>query len=267
MFVFGNLIGKGHELGGFAHRQLHAVNVLDPIGIIGVDTLLHIINKVLYQIVECRGIGILPINAPYARQITVFAHGPANTGLVALLGKDVEGSLLLARMIEGTGIDVAHQILVDTCGQILLLLLPIGDVGLMVLQQHVRTHGQQRVLSVQTSALITRSSFLHVLQHLSAGSQLLLGGITPRLAKLIRNVEIVVQMFQIGHHLAVTLLPGGLHDFLPIPAVTDMLIVHVGFPILIETLFQIEEVHIAGCYVHHVVVVGRILSRTGPALS
>jgi hypothetical protein len=46
-----------------------------------------------------------------------------------------------------------------------------------------------------------------------------------------------------------------------------MLIVHVGFPILIETLFQIEEVHISGCYVHHVVVVSRILSRTGPALS
>ena len=57
-------------------------------------------------------------------------------------------------MEEGTGIDVAHHVFVGAFGQIAALGLPVADVGLVVLEQHIGAHGQEGILGSQTGTLV-----------------------------------------------------------------------------------------------------------------
>ena len=118
-------------------------------------------------------------------------------------------------MVEGTGIDVAHHVLVGTFGQTAALGLPIADVGLVVIQQHIGTHRQQGVLGSQAGTLVTFGGLPHVLKRGPALSQLLFRGIIPGFTQLVGNIEVVVQMGQIGHHVRIILLARCLHNLIP----------------------------------------------------
>ena len=68
------------------------------------------------------------------------------TLVISHLCKQFTGFLILSRLIEGTGIDVLHHVLIDGLNKLAGSLLPVVDILLVASQHHVTAHIEQCML-------------------------------------------------------------------------------------------------------------------------
>ena len=223
-----HLLGLG--LGDVTDKQLAAESIeLD--GIVG---LLGIVDEVLQQERQHArlGIGIVHlVDGGIGTALVVDGH---QTAVVALFHEDVDAIFRPSGLIERTGVDVLHHVLIDAVDVLAGGLFPELHVFGMITQQHVRTHIQQSVLTAQTRAQLRVGIGADSLQRRTALGQFLLGGIVPLVAlHVVANLQVTRQLVDVALHEGVVLLLGHLRHLLlaePKPVVFAQ--AHIHLPVV-----------------------------------
>ena len=159
--------------------------------------------------------------------------------------EDVDAIFRPSGLIECTGIDVLHHVLIDAVDVLAGGLFPELHVFGMIAQQHVRTHVQQAVLTAQTGAQFRVGIGTDGLQRRTALRQFLLGGIVPLVAlHVAADIQVTRQLVDVALHEGVVLLLGHLgHLLLAEPKPVVFAQTHIHLPVVGgDTLHAIGKV-------------------------
>ena len=173
--------------------------------------LLVVVDEILYQIGEHRRVGVVAVDALDASQVAVVAGKRLDAEEVALVGVDVERLLAFPRLVQGSGIDVAHRLFPHGLWELGGNGVPEGDVLLVEILQHVDAHAEQGVLVLQLTSLVELCGIGNLGERLLGLRTFLFRGVVPSIGiQCLARLDVSVQSFEICLHLYVLFAFGGL---------------------------------------------------------